>query len=185
MSFELDGYIDCKTRITRFYELHPNGRIITELPIPVPGRDDMIMLMAKAYRNAEDTEPAATGIAAELVKGTTTFTRNSEVMNLETSAVGRCIANLGIGIEKSIASREEVARAKAPAVKAVEPVQDPVQIVQEAVDAWGLPLPPGFEEEGGPSCAHGERTYKTGTSKAGKAWAAFMCPVKECHPIWA
>lgn len=38
-------------------------------------------------------------------------------------------------------------------------------------------------------CAHGERTFKTGTSKSGRAWKAMMCPTPQgtpdqCPPKW-
>jgi hypothetical protein len=46
------------------------------------------------------------------VPGTTPFTRGSEIQNLETSAWGRAIGALGIGIDASIATLDEVQQAK-------------------------------------------------------------------------
>lgn len=39
-----------------------------------------------------------------------------------------------------------------------------------------------------PQCQHGPRVWKTGTSKAGKAYAGWMCPAPRnsaCPPEWA
>jgi hypothetical protein len=46
------------------------------------------------------------------VPGTTNFTRGSELQNLETSAWGRAIGALGIGIDASIATLDEIQHAK-------------------------------------------------------------------------
>ena len=52
----------------------------------------------------------ATGIAEE-IKGSTFINKTSYVENCETSAWGRALANLGIGIDVSVASYDEVANA--------------------------------------------------------------------------
>ena len=52
----------------------------------------------------------ATGLARE-VNGDTFINKTSYVENCETSAWGRALGNLGIGIDTSIASAEEVANA--------------------------------------------------------------------------
>ena len=57
-----------------------------------------VMGSACAYRTPDDQRPGV-GTAWELVPGTTNFTRGSEIQNLETSACGRAIGTLGIGIE--------------------------------------------------------------------------------------
>jgi hypothetical protein len=66
---------------------------------------------AYAYRTPDDPRPGI-GTAWEIVPGTTPFTRGSEIQNLETSAWGRAIGALGIGIDASIATLDEVQHAK-------------------------------------------------------------------------
>jgi hypothetical protein len=66
---------------------------------------------AYAYRTPDDPRPGI-GTAWEIVPGTTPFTRGSEIQNLETSAWGRAIGALGIGIDASIATLDEVQQAK-------------------------------------------------------------------------
>jgi hypothetical protein len=66
---------------------------------------------AYAYRTPDDQRPGI-GTAWEIVPGTTNFTRGSELQNLETSAWGRAIGALGIGIDASIATLDEIQHAK-------------------------------------------------------------------------
>ncbi len=70
-----------------------------------------IAQLAYAYRTPDDERPGI-GTAAELIEGKTPYTRGSELQNLETSAWGRCLAALGLGLSKGIASKQEVQAAK-------------------------------------------------------------------------
>lgn len=67
---------------------------------------------AYAYRTPDDPRPGI-GTAWEVIPGSTPFTRGSEIMNLETSSWGRAIGSLNIGIDKSIATLDEIEAAKA------------------------------------------------------------------------
>ena len=64
---------------------------------------------AYAYRTPEDPRPGI-GTAWEVVPGMTPFTKYSEVQNVETSAWGRALAAIGIGIDKGVATWDEVNR---------------------------------------------------------------------------
>jgi len=113
----LDDYVDVATRIAQFYERYPDGRLTRdgEPRLMAVGDQQFILYRALAFRTVDDPLPAP-GTAWEPIPGATQFTRLSEVMNAETSAVGRAIVNVGIP-SKKIASREEVqARSGAPAV---------------------------------------------------------------------
>jgi hypothetical protein len=70
-----------------------------------------IAVKALAYRADNDALPGV-GWSWMVLPGSTPYTKGSELENTETSAWGRAIGSLGIGIEKSIASGDEV-RAKA------------------------------------------------------------------------
>src|SRR4051812_49550867 len=61
-AFDLASYAPVAERITRFYETFPRGRIITEL---VSRTERDVVFRALVYRDANDTEAAATGWAAE------------------------------------------------------------------------------------------------------------------------
>jgi len=122
MTFNMADYVDVKQRITEFYAKYPEGSIQFEFKGTLESNPDMIWGIAYAYRTATDERPGI-GTAAELAIGKTTFTRGSELMNLETSAWGRAIGSLGIGLGKSVATKQEVQAAQARQ----EPSDDPWQ----------------------------------------------------------
>ena len=117
-SDRLGGYVEVKDRIALFYEAHPDGRLVTEeVRWPDPADDaPRVAVKALAYRTADDPHPGV-GWSWMPLPGTTPYTRGSELENTETSAWGRAIGSLGIGIDKSIASANEV-RAKGGEVRA-------------------------------------------------------------------
>lgn len=112
MSYDLKDYIDVKQRIKLFFERYPDGSIQFEYKGTLDSNPDMIWGIARAYRTPTDERPGV-GTACELAIGKTSFTRGSELMNLETSAWGRSLAALNIGLEHGIASRQEVSAAQA------------------------------------------------------------------------
>ena len=103
----LKDYISVNERITKFYELYPLGRIITEL---ISWNDGIIIMKAFAFRNSDDELPSSTGHAYEK-EGSTYINKTRALENCETSVVGRCLANLGLEIKRGVASREEVENA--------------------------------------------------------------------------
>jgi hypothetical protein len=108
MAFDLDGYVDVAERITAFYAKFPDGRLtrLGEPKITEVGGKLFVQYTAKAYRTPDDPVPAI-GTAWEPFPGPTKFTKDSELMNAETSAWGRAIVAAGVPAKK-IASREEV-----------------------------------------------------------------------------
>ena len=112
MSYNMDGYIQVSDRIKLFYARYPEGSLQMGTPTFIDiGDKKWAMGRAYAYRTPEDPRPGV-GTAWEIVPGTTNFTRGSEIQNLETSAWGRAIGSLGIGIDTSIATLDEVQQAK-------------------------------------------------------------------------
>ena len=111
--FNMDGYVTVPERIALFYKRYPEGSLQMDPPVftEVEGKSYVIG-RAYAYRTPDDARPSV-GTAWEVIPGTTPYTRGSEIMNLETSAWGRCIGALGIGIDKSIATLDEIEAAKA------------------------------------------------------------------------
>jgi hypothetical protein len=105
-----EDYIEVSERIQRFYEKYPDG----SLQGSWEWLDDshaVIVYRAEAYRTADDIRPGV-GYASEPYPGLSNFTRNSEIMNAETSAWGRAIASLGIAVHRGIASAQEVRAAQ-------------------------------------------------------------------------
>lgn len=182
MSYDLKDYVDVAERVRQFWDKYPDGSIQTEFMGLLPGRDDMFYAVTKVYRNPEDTSPVS-GMAAELTNGKTGFTRNSELMNLETSAVGRALGMLGIGIKKSLASRDEVSLSEARN-KGADYDQPATPI-----DPWALIDEPSEirESPDGLSkfCDHGEMNVRTGNRKDnGKPFTAYNCRQGVCKTQW-
>lgn len=99
------AYAEVNERIKAFRMLFPNGTISTDI---VSLEDGVCVMKAIAMNEAGCI--LATGYAYEK-EGSTFINKTSYIENAETSAVGRCLGMLGIGIDTSIASFEEVTNA--------------------------------------------------------------------------
>lgn len=105
----LKDYIEVKDRIQTFYEQYPNGAIHFEFKGElIYNNETYIWGKAFAYPD-RDKVGWCSGHAWERVPARG-FAKGSEMMTLETSAVGRALAMLGIKVSRSIASREEMQR---------------------------------------------------------------------------
>lgn len=102
MSFDLSDYVDVAERIRIFKEAFPDGSLQSEVTFVEGG----VLCKARAYRQPGDIQPGI-GHAFEPIPGKTPYTKDSEVMNAETSAWGRAIVALGFETKK-IASADEV-----------------------------------------------------------------------------
>ena len=99
-------YVEVNERIRYFRDIYSDtGCIITELI-----SDENGVCKFKASVIIDDVV-RATGYAYEK-EGSSFINKTSYIENCETSAVGRALGIMGIGIQKSIASKEEVENAK-------------------------------------------------------------------------
>ena len=118
-------YVEVNQRILAFWELFPDGRIITEKLSDDGKRCDF-----KAIIYVGDMA-VATGHAFEY-QGAGMVNKTSYVENAETSAVGRALGMLGIGATESIASAEEVISAIEHQERGEEP-SNPLKAAQDAL----------------------------------------------------
>ena len=95
-------YVEVNERIKYFREAYDHWSLITEFVELTENRCVM-----KATILDDVGRVIATGTAEEL-KGSTFINKTSYIENCETSAWGRALGNLGIGIDTSIASADEV-----------------------------------------------------------------------------
>jgi hypothetical protein len=121
--FKLIGYVEVKDRIKAFLESenHQGWYFLTEIidnarPKGVVNDDGLNdsqlgYIQMKAIVYDKENNPRSTGYAQE-VEGIGMVNKTSYLENCETSAIGRALGMLGFGIEKSIASKEEIDRAK-------------------------------------------------------------------------
>lgn len=106
---DLGDYTQVKDRIAMFYELFGQGRLVTMevRATDEPDGKPRVWVKAAAYRTPDDPLPGIGWSWMEL-PGSTSFTKGSELENVETSAWGRAIGSLGILILKGIGTKEEV-----------------------------------------------------------------------------
>lgn len=105
--YNLDAYEDVDTRIHKFYDRYPSGRIVTEV---IAYSDTQFIVKACVYRDDTQRDVSATGLAEERV-GSSPVNKTSALENCETSAIGRALANLGLSAKGSRPSRQEMEKA--------------------------------------------------------------------------
>lgn len=106
MAFDLSNYETVESRLARFWEAHPNGRVRTQM---LNYTGDACVFYAELYAERDDTNPVATGWAEE-IKTDRGVNATSFVENCETSAIGRACANFVFATKGKRPSREEMAK---------------------------------------------------------------------------
>ena len=101
-------YILVADRVLYFNEAYPNGSINTELLSEVDA--DMVVVKATVIPDCKNPERRFTDLS-QARWGEGFVNKTSAIENASTSAVGRCLAYMGIGIIDSIASADEVQKA--------------------------------------------------------------------------
>lgn len=99
------AYAEVNQRIKAFRMLYPEGTIETEI---ISNENNVVVI--KAYAKDGD-RILGTGHAYEK-EGNGFINKTSYIENCETSAVGRALAMIGLGIDASISSSEEVQNAQ-------------------------------------------------------------------------
>jgi len=102
-NFNLNDYEPVEVRLARFWEQHPNGRVLTEL---IHHGEGQFIVRTALFREGEN-QPFATGYAEELVT-TRGVNQTSALENCETSSVGRALAQAGFAPKGKRPSREEM-----------------------------------------------------------------------------
>ena len=198
--FNLSDYEDVDTRIHKFYEKYPDGAIHTEL-ISSNEQDGTVIFKATAFRTFADPVASAVGYARGARKDRG-VDRDFWFENCETSAIGRCMANLGLSAKGKRASSLEMAKvADAESGASQKPVrvrtkehkeflsaQNPsAEIIWDTTIEPPADLEPAFEgaadlvaeklaAEPIPACKHGLRQLREGVGKNG-AYRGWTCPI--------
>jgi len=204
MAFNLDSYEDVQSRVKRWQEAFPVGRIVCDV-IQFDAVKGHILVAASVYREHEDTLPAAVDYA---FGDASTFNQQMRKFYVEdtcTSAIGRAISLvLETGNKATKQDMAKVERVKndiaseaiANAPLAVNNTWDefvsaePKQEVTTLGAAAELVQQSFGDAEPVLTCSHGERNVREGV-KNGKPWRGAMCPKKlgpgersDCSPIW-
>jgi hypothetical protein len=204
MAFNLDNYEDVQSRVKRFQEAFPVGRIVCDV-IQFDAVKGHILVAASVYREHEDTLPAAVDYAFGDAATYPAQMRKFYVEDTCTSAIGRSISLIlettTKATKQDMAKVERIKNDERSAVIANAPLaventwdefvsEEPKQPVVTLADAAEMVQQAFGEAEPIPTCSHGERTIKNGVSAAGKAWQGAMCEVRgaskgdRCAPIW-
>lgn len=210
--FNLEDYETVEERLVKFWKDHPDGQIHTKVLEHTASR---FIVEASIFRTEADARPWTTGLAEETIQGRG-VNATSALENCETSAIGRALANAGYATKGKRASREEMSKVKAKvevqnivqetkakmAQTATEYVPVPkeddpwairpaelVQTMEGAVEMVKSVLG-GTTDSDIQRCPHGEMSWKTGTTKAGKQWGHWRCmnhilgEAERCEPVW-
>lgn len=121
MAYDLADYVEVPERLRWFFDKYPDGSLQSTI---TEWSDERIVVKAYAYRNPTDGRPGM-GMASEPYPGKTPYTKDSELMNAETSAWGRALAAVGAPTKSKVASADEVRSAKQRQPKP-KPKQEPV-----------------------------------------------------------
>jgi hypothetical protein len=126
MAFKLDNYVDVPTRLRMALDKHPELRIVESgYRVEEFGAGTVLVCTVTIYRSPDDTHPVVAS-AQESLPGKTPYTKDSELMVGMTSAVGRALGYMGFGIDKSIASQNEI-KAREHTKPVTRPSGEPVE----------------------------------------------------------
>lgn len=114
MAFNLGDYVDVPSRLRMALKKYPDLRVQETMRevIEMPDKSCFIRCIVTVWRHEGDLIPAVAS-ACEIYPGRTSFTKSHENENGYTSALGRALGYMGFGIDKSIASQDEVRNATA------------------------------------------------------------------------
>lgn len=106
MNIKGKEYAEVNQRVKAFRSIYPEGQIIPELIKYADGEVVFKVIVGDGFGKT-----LSVGHAHEVV-GSTMINKTSALENCETSAVGRALGFIGLGIDTSIASYEEVSNAR-------------------------------------------------------------------------
>ena len=160
-----NDYVMVNERVKQFHIDYPNGKIETEL-IEFTER---CITRTKVTPDVANPERYFTGIAYEK-EGSNFINKTSFIEQCETSSCGRALGFLGLGIDESIASYDEVSTAieqskskPAPKPKKVVKVDDKLNVsvedIKEKFDGVEVKNPINFGKHNGKDWSEVPESY--------------------------
>jgi hypothetical protein len=126
-AFNLGDYVDVPTRLAQALKQFPDLRIQETKPIIVTvDNQQYVEISCTVWRDCTDLMPTV-AYCWEPIPGRTPYTKGSEMMNASTSCLGRALGFLGMGIGKSIASRNEVQARQPATVADITPIREDLE----------------------------------------------------------
>lgn len=166
-------YVLVKDRVLHFHEVYPKGSIKTEVD-QVLSEFGRWVVKATVTPDTDTPERVFTGYS-QASADQSMVNKTAALENAETSAVGRALAMMGIGVIDSVASADEMRKAGVPdgidALSGINP--------KDVDEVLGNKEPLPWENLKCETCG-APAVHKTGTSaKTNKDWEAIFCSTGE------
>lgn len=194
MAFDLKNYEDVQSRVKRWQDSFPLGRITTTI-VEFNAEKGYVLVKAECYRDDETLLPAGVDYAFGNVAFYPTHMKRFFIEDTATSAVGRAIS-LVLPTEHK-PTQQDMARVEQPKTQTnvVQTDQTDYWVLSETgAETAGSAVEQLQQQMGGevlseaPICAHGHMIKRESKSDAAKEWCGYFCPLptkaKQCPPIW-
>lgn len=204
----LDNYEDVATRIKRFWETHPSGRIENNI-IEFNAEKGFILVQTLIFKEYEDEKPSAIDYAFGNVATYNVQMKKFFVEDTVTSSIGRCIGLL-LGTDKrpTLQDMQKVETISTTVAKSTADDYDPwskkfgdvpsyktaAEAEQSGIPSLGSSMDEIAKTLGGqlveeaPQCSHGHRIWKQAHEGAPKNWGGYFCTERtkatQCAPNW-
>jgi hypothetical protein len=204
----LDNYEDVATRIKRFWETHPSGRIENNI-IEFNAEKGFILVQTQIFKEYEDQKPSAIDYAFGNVATYNVQMKKFFVEDTVTSSIGRCIGLL-LGTDKrpTLQDMQKVETISTSVAKSTADDYDPwskkfgdlpsyktaAEAEQSGIPSLGSSMDEIAKTLGGqlveeaPQCSHGHRIWKQAHEGAPKNWGGYFCTERtkatQCAPAW-
>lgn len=136
IDFKGKPYVQVSDRVLFFNEQYPQGAIITEKTADI---ENYVEFKATAIPDTTNPERKFTG-HSQATWGEGFVNSTAALENAETSAVGRALAFMGIGIIESIASADEMTKATTSPKKAPQATEKQKALIAKLMDEKGLTI---------------------------------------------
>jgi len=191
----LDNYEASRERLERWNRTFPDGRIETRV-VEFSAEKAYILVEAKAFKNSESVVPAGIDFAYGYQGAYQQNMKRWFVEDTVTSAIMRVQQLVMGGAERSTREiMEQVETSATKVANANHGEQWSIQATEQAgIATLGVSVDEISKQLGGelvpeaPTCMHGHRVWRTGTSaKTGKPWGNYSCverKPKQCDARW-
>ena len=190
MAFDLKNYEDVQSRVKRWQEAYPMGRIVTEI-VEFNAEKGHVLVKASCYRDDVTELAAGVDYAFGNVAFYPTHMKRFFIEDTTTSAIGRCIS-LVLPTELK-PTQQDMSRVERPVPQPVDST-DYWTVESAEAQTVGTAVEQLQEQMGGqvmsesPICAHGHMIKRESKPDAGKEWCGYFCTeklkAKQCPPIW-
>jgi hypothetical protein len=204
----LDNYEDVATRIKRFWETHPSGRIENNI-VEFNAEKGFILVQTQIFKEYEDQKPSAIDYAFGNVATYNVQMKKFFVEDTVTSSIGRAIGLL-LGTDKrpTLQDMQKVETISTSVAKSTADDYDPwtkkfgdvpsyktaAEAAQSGIPSLGSSMDEVAKQLGGqlvaeaPQCSHGHMIWKQAHEGAPKNWGGYFCTERtkatQCTPRW-